>query len=64
MRLSTTNDLVDDINDRKHDSLERDNYLDGSFDKIDELEQRDLHDEEEEEEKFDICPDNKEIGFG
>ena len=59
MRLSTTNDLVDDLNDRKNDSLERENYLDGSFDKLDELQHRELPEEEEEEEKFDICPDNK-----
>lgn len=70
VRLSTTNDLVDDLNQRRNssDSLERENYLDGSFEKIQEFQQKHLkvntNEDEEEDEKFDICPENKEIGFG
>jgi hypothetical protein len=39
------------------DELERNMYLDESIDKIED-------EKEEEEDNYDICPDNYEIGFG
>lgn len=58
--LNIPNDKVNNAraSSGSENELERNMYLDESLDKIEDQK------EEEEEDNFDICPDNYEIGFG